>query len=144
MSDAVNHPAYYNRGSVEVIDFIEDWKLDFSMGSFIKYISRAGRKVNAVEDLEKAKWYIKRYVEHPSEPIPAEWGTYDWRGFAESQGLDYELCLAIDIAYQIYLGDQAEMRVNDVVALIDIVIGRLKRAAENIEHGVLEIGSDKK
>ena len=46
MSDAVNHPAYYNRGSVEVIEFIEDWQLDFSMGSFVKYICRAGKKDN--------------------------------------------------------------------------------------------------
>ncbi len=149
MSDAVNHPAYYNRGSVEVIDFIEDWRLDFSMGSFVKYISRAGHKKDAVEDLKKAKWYICRFVDHPSEPMPDEWGTYDWREFAESQGCDQELCVAMDIAHKIYRGDAAWLRLNDVTALIDVCIARYehqqnKERYKNIEHGVLEIGSDNK
>jgi len=142
MSDAVNHPAYYNRGNVEVIDFIEDWRLDFSMGSFVKYISRAGHKKNAIEDLEKAKWYIRRFAEHPVEPMPEGWGTYGWREFAESQGCEYELCQAMDIAYLVYRGEEVPWHLLVVIALIDTVIERLKNAANNIEHGVLEMGSE--
>lgn len=32
MSNAVNHPAHYNTGNIEVIDAIEDWGLGFSLG----------------------------------------------------------------------------------------------------------------
>ena len=62
--DSVNHPGHYNTGSVEVIDYIEDQKLSFHLGNAIKYISRAGKKDSArtVEDLEKAVWYINRYI----------------------------------------------------------------------------------
>lgn len=146
MSDAVNHPAYYNRGSVEVIEFIEDWRLDFSMGSFVKYICRAGKKDNYVQDLEKARWYIKRFVAHPSEPVPEEFGTYNWRQYAESQGLETELCIAMDSAYGIYRGGAPAERLNDVSAIIDICIARYNRNANknNIEHGVLEMGSEAK
>lgn len=147
MSNGVDHPSYYNRGDVEVIDFIEDWRLDFSLGSFVKYICRAGQKSDYCQDLEKAKWYIKRFSDHPTEPIPEEWGTYRWREFAESQGIEHELCIAMDIAYGIYRGDDIDLRLGDVLALIDVCINRYeynksKEALENIEHGVFEIGSD--
>jgi len=61
MSDNVNHPSHYNAGKIEVIDFIEDQNLNFCLGNCIKYICRAGIKNNnPKEDLEKAKWYLKR------------------------------------------------------------------------------------
>ena len=58
----VNHPSHYNLGKIEVIDAIEDWKLDFSTGNAVKYIARAGKKnpEKEVEDLEKAIWYLNR------------------------------------------------------------------------------------
>lgn len=62
-ADMVNHPSYYNQGSYEVIDVIEDWGLCFHLGSAVKYIGRAGYKHNLVEDLEKACWYIRRKIE---------------------------------------------------------------------------------
>lgn len=60
----INHPAYYNDGKIEVIDFIEDKHLNFNRGNAVKYISRAGKKdLDAeLEDLEKAKWYIDREI----------------------------------------------------------------------------------
>ena len=62
---AVNHPTYYNDGKIEVIDFIEDKKLGFCLGNAVKYISRAGKKDKnkKAEDIEKAIWYLKRYLE---------------------------------------------------------------------------------
>lgn len=146
MSDAINQPSYYNRCGVAVIDFIEDWDLDFSMGSFVKYICRAGKKDNYVQDLEKAKWYIKRFTERPIDPILPEFGTYDWREYAEAQHLENELCMAMDIAFMICQGDNVLLRLNDVLALIDICISRYKRneTKNKVEHGVLEIGSENK
>lgn len=63
--DSVNHPSYYNSGKIEVIDFIEDQKLGFHLGTVVKYISRAGKKDSnkLVEDLEKARWYLTREIE---------------------------------------------------------------------------------
>jgi len=42
--NTVEHPAYYNDGKIEVIDFIDDKKLDFCLGNAVKYIARAGKK----------------------------------------------------------------------------------------------------
>ena len=64
-NDNVNHPSHYTDGKIEVIDFIEDKKLNFNRGNAVKYIARAGKKniANEVEDLEKAVWYINREIE---------------------------------------------------------------------------------
>lgn len=64
MNDAVNKPAHYTDGKIEVIDFIEDKNLCFHLGNSIKYIARAGKKDPAknIEDLEKAKWYLERKI----------------------------------------------------------------------------------
>ena len=49
----------------EVIDVINAWELNFSLGNAIKYIARAGRKdtQKEIEDLEKAKFYIEMQIE---------------------------------------------------------------------------------
>lgn len=63
-SDPVNHPSHYTDGKIEVIDFIEDKKLDFCLGNAVKYISRAGKKNpdKTIEDLKKSIWYINRKI----------------------------------------------------------------------------------
>lgn len=63
--DAVNHPAHYTDGNIEVIDFIEDKNLGYHLGNAVKYIARAGKKEpeKTVEDLQKAVWYLNRYIE---------------------------------------------------------------------------------
>lgn len=60
---AVNHPDHYNQhpANIECIDVIE-W-FNFNIGSAIKYLWRADFKQSAVEDLEKAAWYIQREIE---------------------------------------------------------------------------------
>jgi Protein of unknwon function (DUF3310) len=65
ISGMINHPAHYNQGKIEVIEFIEDKGLNFHRGNAVKYIARAGIKDPAkeIEDLMKAKWYIEREIE---------------------------------------------------------------------------------
>ena len=65
MSDMVNHPSHYTDDSTEVIDFIEDKRLNYHRGNAVKYICRAGKKDPAkeVEDLQKAIWYINREIQ---------------------------------------------------------------------------------
>ena len=62
MADMVNHPGHYTwlPGGLEAIDVTEQF--NFNRGSALKYIFRAGRKHNEVEDLQKAKWYIDREI----------------------------------------------------------------------------------
>ena len=63
VKSAVNHPSHYNVGKIEVIDAIEAWELNFSLGNAVKYIARADHKGKPVEDLEKARWYIEREIQ---------------------------------------------------------------------------------
>lgn len=62
--DPVNHPAHYTSGKIEVIEAIEDWKLNYHLGQVIKYVARAGKKdpTKIIEDLQKAEWYLKREI----------------------------------------------------------------------------------
>ena len=61
--DSINHPAHYIDGrDHEPIDVIEDWKLGYCLGQVIKYVSRAGRKGDALEDLRKAEFYLQRQI----------------------------------------------------------------------------------
>ena len=64
-NDAVNHPAHYTFGRIEVIEAIEDWGLGYHLGNAVKYIARAGRKdaSKTLEDLRKAQWYLSRKIE---------------------------------------------------------------------------------
>ena len=71
-NETVNHPTHYQGNKFEVIDIIEDFKLDFELGNSIKYILRAGKKGNYVEDLKKAIWYLQRKVDRLSKPVMGE------------------------------------------------------------------------
>lgn len=63
MTDPIHSPPHYTGlpSGVECIDVTEHF--NFNRGNAIKYIWRAGRKSNEIEDLEKAAWYIRREVE---------------------------------------------------------------------------------
>lgn len=69
MNDVVNHPPHYTDGKIEVIDFIEDKRLNFHRGNAVKYIARAGKKnpEKEIEDLQKAVWYINREIKRLQE-----------------------------------------------------------------------------
>jgi predicted transcriptional regulator len=60
--DPVNHPAHYKAGGVETIDFIEAKDLNYRLGNVVKYVSRAGKKGDPIEDLKKARWYLDREI----------------------------------------------------------------------------------
>lgn len=64
--DNVNHPQHYTDGSIEVLDFIEDKKLNYHRGNAVKYICRAGKKSKEteIEDLQKAVFYLNREIEN--------------------------------------------------------------------------------
>lgn len=60
----VNHPEHYGGDTTyETIKVIEAWKLDFHLGNAVKYISRAGKKDDAAVDIQKAIWYLQRFLD---------------------------------------------------------------------------------
>lgn len=61
--EAVDHPAHYGGDTTyEAIKVIEAWGLGFCLGNTVKYISRAGKKGDKLEDLKKAAWYLAREI----------------------------------------------------------------------------------
>ena len=57
-------PKHYATDNIDVIDFCKLYKLDFNKGNIVKYICRAGKKDNELEDLEKALDYLQREIEY--------------------------------------------------------------------------------
>jgi hypothetical protein len=57
----ISHPSHYGgaNNQYEAIKVIDAWGLNFNLGNVAKYISRAGKKGEALEDLEKAKQYLE-------------------------------------------------------------------------------------
>ena len=77
--DNVNCPSHYTEGrKYEPIDVIVDWGLNFPLGNTVKYISRAGRKLDylgqdpkakKLEDLKKAEFYLNYEINRLEEGI---------------------------------------------------------------------------
>lgn len=87
---AINSPSHYKaEDGLEVIDVIECFVQDrFHLGNAVKYILRAGKKVDTsilvdptkrdldtaqlraeIRDVEKATWYLLRYTEQLKEKL---------------------------------------------------------------------------
>ncbi|MDJ0405859.1 DUF3310 domain-containing protein [Rhodococcus erythropolis] len=71
MTDPVNHPAHYTThpSGIECIQITEH--MGFNLGNAVKYIWRADLKGSAIEDLEKARWYIDRELAKRDALFPA-------------------------------------------------------------------------
>ncbi len=62
MTDLVNNPPHYKShpSGIECIQITEH--MNFCLGNAVKYIWRADLKDDAIEDLQKAVWYINREI----------------------------------------------------------------------------------
>jgi hypothetical protein len=56
------NPLYYQKGNIEVIDFILDQKMDYLTANVQKYIAR-WRFKDGIEDLRKARWFLDKLIE---------------------------------------------------------------------------------
>lgn len=65
MKEAVN-PIYY-KGAIQPIDLIDEFNLNFNRGCIVKYVVRAGKKDDELQDLEKALWYLEREISRVSK-----------------------------------------------------------------------------
>lgn len=65
--DSVNHPKHYETDGIECIDAmiitqgLEETK-HFCICNAFKYLWRHKKK-NGIEDIEKARWYLEKYIE---------------------------------------------------------------------------------
>ena len=64
--DNVNHPSHYGNGSIECIDYLEDFLtkeefIGYLRGNIGKYLHR-WRYKNGLEDLRKAEWYLNKLM----------------------------------------------------------------------------------
>ncbi len=68
-NNIISNPSHYTFGrSIEPVDAIADWNLNWHIGNAVNYLSRAGRKdycgsldLSTIADLDKAIWYIVRH-----------------------------------------------------------------------------------
>lgn len=61
--DMVKRPDHYCFSKYEPKDVIREWGLNFNLGSAVKYIARAGRKDDIVQDLKKAREFLNFEIE---------------------------------------------------------------------------------
>lgn len=67
MNDCVNHPSHYEIGKFECIEVMEETQgveavKNFCICNAFKYLYRHANK-NGLEDIEKARWYLDKYIE---------------------------------------------------------------------------------
>ena len=54
---------HYETGkNYDIIDVCKDYSLNFNKGNILKYIARAGKKDNELQDLRKALDYLQREI----------------------------------------------------------------------------------
>ena len=93
-------PAYYQRGSTDVWDFIREQGLNFHLGNAIKYICRAGYKDSKIQDLEKAIHYLQNELTHEKDLY-----------FRASQGISYPVQPEIvNDERQAFLSEESDRR----------------------------------
>ena len=65
----VDHPDHYQTSAgLEAVDVIEAFFHDnFHLGNAFKYLARAGKKGDYVEDLRKSIWYLQREIDRHSD-----------------------------------------------------------------------------
>ena len=77
MNDNVNHPAHYTTGGIECIDAMVasqgyECVMDYCLCNAFKYIWRCQHKGKRVEDIEKAIWYLQKWIKLGCESIYAD------------------------------------------------------------------------
>lgn len=63
-NNMVNHPPHYTFSKYEVADVADEWfGTEPLLWNATKYLARWDKKGDAVENLEKAVWFIKRKID---------------------------------------------------------------------------------
>jgi hypothetical protein len=120
MSDTVSHPSHYTAhpSGVEAIEVCEH--LSFNLGCALKYVWRAGLKGDALEDLRKAEWYLRRELQRLDDGCDYDLSLWShrWAPVAESASV-------MDDAF---LGEFLRALLKG---------GYAKRTTDNVVHGLV-------
>lgn len=69
--DMVNSPPHYvGKNGLQVIDVIEEFDLGFHRGNATKYVIRAGKKDDEIQDIEKAIYFLARSIGKVFKEVP--------------------------------------------------------------------------
>lgn len=63
---------YMGESNYDVIDFCKDYNLNFNRGNIVKYVVRAGKKDDELQDMRKALDYLLREITY-LEKQQEEW-----------------------------------------------------------------------
>lgn len=125
MSDAVNHPAHYQHATgVEAIVIVEN--LSFCLGNALKYLWRAGKKGDAVEDLRKALWYVRREQQTFEERAIVRSAPYWLPGREVAKIIEADTLLS-DVVRLLWDRGEDGLRRSDLKAMADIVSAALEK-----------------
>jgi len=66
VTDQVNSPDHYTFGGMETIDILKakmspERFRGYLLGNVLKYLTRSELKGKPVQDIAKARWYLRRY-----------------------------------------------------------------------------------
>lgn len=121
--DFINHPPYYTFSNIEVIDVIEDWKLNYHLGNAVKYLARAGKKGSFILDLRKACWYLTRYLEkYENKGDPVNYSKYSFDDVIKEWNLGTDVATALKNIYE----GNFEVSLKVLHELIDKLVSRRK------------------
>ncbi len=89
-SNPVSPDHYKGSGGIQAIDVIEQFGLNYRLGNVVKYLLRAGKKDDRLQDLQKALAYLTREVtgQWPGQDLDKQPG-YDKTGANVAPGLCY-------------------------------------------------------
>ena len=149
MGDNITKPDHYCDGrKYEPKDVIRDWGLNFNLGSAVKYISRAGRKGDKLEDLRKARQFLEFEIEAEEKEensdieIEKERKTCLYVNGLLSQIIDYDCILsdeyrhrAVDKIAQEVLDLQRD--INNDIPTDNLRMAVIDRIVERINNGEL-------
>lgn len=130
VADLINHPPHYTYGGIEVLDVIEGWGCNYHVGNTVKYLARAGHKDDAVSDLKKAAFYLKRYWHgvrnKPSGTMVPPFvnkaeGAPDLDAVCKAWDLDDARRSILSDIYYGFTGMSADATVEKLQALADVV-----------------------
>ncbi len=121
MNDAINPSHYKSHPSgVEAIEVCQH--LDFCLGNAVKYLWRAGKKGDFVQDLEKSAWYFRRTIENRKvghgSPIRSVPNTAALTQVIASESEGSVLRDVLDLVVQRYASHQ-EPRLADALARVE-------------------------
>jgi hypothetical protein len=80
---------YEATGDYDIIDVCNHYNLNFNRGNVVKYIARAGKKDDELQDLYKAKDYIEREIAYVREQRNQEVKDFKDDFFCDMQGNKY-------------------------------------------------------